>query len=201
MSKSTIIKIIIAIIILVILIVGALYIFQQKKEVVPAASLENKPVSVESQPSKTLKDYIDTAGFSFKYPEDLIVNKKDTSDPAVYASLEIVSGQAKGSISINVLDTKFKSADDWLSANKLVSAKEIKIGEMSGKEATLNNKVTAAALDQGILFQIEVDSQDQKYWADVYNTILSSFSFAPQQSSNQPSDNSSDVILDEETVE
>lgn len=198
--------IIVSLSILVIVIVLVLLIFNSKKKIAPASliSLENKITVAEKEPSKILKVYNDDSGFSFKYPEDVQINKKDTTnDSTAYANLEISSSQTKGSISVKVLDTKFKSVDEWFLENKLTSAKEIKIGEISGKEANINNKITAAGLDQNVLFVIEVDSQNQKYWDDVYQTILSSFTVIPQQSlSSQSSDNSSgDAILEEETVE
>lgn len=182
---------------------GVFYTTQSKKTI-SSQPLENKIDFVEKEPSKTLKVYTDSAGFSFKYPQDIQVSKKDTTnDATAYANLEISSSQAKGSISVKVLDTKLKSIEDWFLENKLTVAKEIKIGEIAGKEANMNNKITAAALDRNVLFTIEVDSQNQKYWVDIYQTVLSSFNFVPQQASSPQSSDSSpdDVILQEETVE
>lgn len=181
------------------------YVFNSKKTPSSASSLalENKITVAEKEPSKTLKVYTDSAGFSFKYPEDVQVSKKDTAnDPTAYADLEIISNQAKGSILLKVLDTKLKSIDDWFLENKLISIKEIKIGEISGKETNMNGKIIAVGLDQDILFTIEVDSQNQKYWVDIYQTLLSTFNFVSQQPQESlPASSSDDVILEEETVE
>jgi len=208
-SRSIVVQIIIISIIIIVL-AGTFYFFQPKQTISPISSKpENKITTEEKQPSETLKVYKDDSGFSFKYPEDVKVIKKDANDPTAYASLEITSSQTKGSMSVKVLDTKLKSVDEWFSDNKLgasTAKKEIKIGEISGKEIDENGKIIAAGLDQNILFTIEVDSQDQKYWIDVYNTILSSFSFVLQQSENASEnqvldESGSDVILEEETIE
>ena len=185
------------------------YILQPKKPISPISSkqIENNNITTsEKQPSKTLKDYTDSAGFSFKYPEDVKVKTLDTSDSATYSSLDITSLEVKGSMSLKVLDTKLGSIDEWFLENKLAAStkKEIKIGEILGKEINANNKIIAAGLDQGILFTIEVDPQNQKYWTNVYNTMLSSFNFVPAQSqvkSSAPDTSSSDVTLEEDTVQ
>ncbi|MBI3366033.1 hypothetical protein HY041_00190 [Candidatus Roizmanbacteria bacterium] len=212
MSKPSVIKFIIFIIIISLAAGGiAFYIFQPKKTISPISlkPQENKTiVAFLKQPSKTLKVYKDDSGFSFKYSEDLQVNKIDTTDPAAYANLEITATQTKGNIKIEIADTKLKSVDDWFGESKLSSTtnkKEIKIGEIIGSQMQTENKILAAAINQNILFTIEVDLQNQKYWNDVYDTLLSSVNFVPQPSSNvsetQPSDNVSDVTLEEETVE
>lgn len=191
----------------------AFYIAQPKKTISPISSQsqknsqENKTlVALEKQPSKTLKDYADTAGFSFKYPEDIVVTKKETDDPLVYSNLELASYKEKGGISIKVEDTKLKTADDWLEQEKISQKdkKEIKIGEISGIQTQDENKLIAVSINQGVVFTIEVDLQNQKYWGDVYNAILSSFNFVSQASNvseTQAQDSSNDVTLEEETVE
>lgn len=212
--KVTVVKItIVGLVILALGIIGAFYIFQSKKAVSPLSSKpqSNEALNIEQiQPSETLKDYTDSAGFSFKYPEDVVVKSKDTSDPATYASIELTSNKIKGSMSMKVLDTKVKSVDDWFAENALTASatarKQIKMGEISGKEVAVNNKTIAAGLDQDILFTVEVDAQNQKYWTSVYNTILSSFTFVSQETNSTEvttldDSGSGDVLLEEETVE
>ena len=204
MNKSLVIKIIIISIVIVGVVVSSSYLFRTKNTISPISEPQESKTIVSKNPSKTLKEYTDSSGFSFKYPDDVGILKKDASDSATYTSLEFKSDKNKGSISIKIEDTKLKSIDDWFTENKLSSSsadtKEIKIGDIVGTEIKANNKLIAVGLDQNVLFTIEVDSQE-KYWQNVYNTILSSFNVVPQQASGQSSDNSSDVVLEEETVE
>jgi len=206
MNKSK--AIIVCIIIVAVTIIAAFYILNSGKTNLPVSSNTNQAlVAFERQPSKTVKEYVDSSGFSFKYPQDVQVSKKDTTnDATAYANLEIISSQAKGSISVKVSDTKLKSIDDWFLENELTFTKEVKIGGLSGKEANVNNKIISAALDQNILFTIEVYTQNQKYWQSVYDTILSSFNFVSQEEEDSSGtqsldDSSSDAVLEEEIVE
>ena len=133
------------------------------------------------------------------------MSKIEVKDSITYSSLELTSREAKGKILIKVTDTKLKSTDEWFAKEGLKgSIKEIEVGEISGKEINMNNKIIAAALDQNILFTIEVDTQDGRYWQSVYNTILSSFSFVSQEESAQTQeslDDSNDAVLEEEIIE
>ncbi len=204
MSKNK--AIIIGSIIVVVTIIVVFYILNSGKTNSSFSSNANQTlVASEKQPSKTLREYSDDTGFSFQYPSDVQVNKKDTTnDSTAYANLEII-GKTKGGISVKVLDTKLKNIDDWFLENNYTSTKAIKIGKISGKEANMTSKIIGATLDQGVLFVIEVDTQGQKYWENVYGTILSSFSFVSQGENTstgaQSLDNSGDAILEEETIE
>ena len=195
--------IIASIVIVVLTIVAAFYILNSGA--VPKTPENQIPVASEKQPSKNLREYVDDAGFSFKYPDDIQVDRIEVNDSITYSSLELTSREAKGKIIIKVTDTKDKSIDDWLVKEGLKGdIKEIEIGEISGKEVNVNNKITAAALDQNILFTIEVDAQSKNYWQSSYDTILSSFNFVSQTESVQtqePLDDSSDAVLEEDIVE
>lgn len=212
--RSVVIKIIILGIVIVVGIGAAFFIFKSQKTISPISSKpqDSKNVIVsEKLPSKTLKNYTDDAGFSFNYPDDIQIGKIEISDNITYANLELTSNQTKGSISIKVLDTKLKSVDDWVLTSKIdplfASMRDIKIGNLSGRDYVMGNKITAVVLDQDILFTIEVSHQgDYDYWFNIYETILSSFEFVQGQSAsiseNTPADvPSDDVILEEEIVE
>lgn len=213
MVSNRSIKIILITIIIIIIVGGSIvfYLLQPKKTISPISKpQENQtiPVSLE-QPSRTLKVYTDDSGFSFKYPDDVQVSTKDINDTITYADLELTSNQTKGSILIKIADTKLKSVDDWFKESKLISAmtnkKEIKISDITGSQVQVDNKLLAAVLNQDILFTIEVDSQNQKYWLNVYGTILSSFNFVPQKTNDTATqsldDSNSDAVLEEDTIE
>lgn len=207
--------IVVTIIIVTITALGIVFFLVQPKKTISPISSTNLATKVtdisENSPSEDLKEYVDDSGFSFNYPNDIQIGKIEISDNITYANLELTSSEAKGSISIKIADTKLKSVDDWFLENKIstLSAikKDIKIGQILGQEVTVANKLMAATLDQGILFTIEVDHQNQKYWQTVYDTILSSFNFVSEQSKIETEtipmgdSSSSDVILEEETIE
>lgn len=203
--------IVLAIVIVAVSIAAAFYILNSKKTTssISSDTYRNKPqVDLEKQPSKTFKEHFDNSGFNFKYPDDVQVGKIEIKDDITYSNLELTSNQVKGKILIKIVDTQLKSVDDWFAGDNFMQGnkKEIKIGEISGVQLQMDNKILAAAINQKILFTIEVDEQSSKYWQSVYAVVLSTFSFVPQGESVQSQeqsldDSSSDVVLEEEIVE
>lgn len=198
------------VIVVVVSIVTMFYVFNSKKTATPISSntYENQTqAALEKQPSKDLKEYSDDAGFSFQYPNDVQVGKIEIKDSITYSSLELTSNQAKGKILIKIADTRLASVNDWFAKEAVGgNIKEIKIGEISGGQLQMDNKILAAAINQNILFTIGADTQNQKYWQSVYDIVLSSFNFVTQEGSNvseaqSSSDSSDDAILEEEIVE
>lgn len=211
MSRDLVIRVVILCIILIIVAIGSAFYIFRPKNTISSVSKETKTTGeLEKLPSKTLQEYVDESGFSFQYPEDVSVTKKEVKNDTTYADLLLTTSlqHQKGGIFIKVLDTKFKSPKEWFTENKIATSstvRDIKIGELSGQEIKGTNRIMAAAIDQNILFSIDVRDYD-KYWLEVYDTILSSFTFVQNQS-RPVSDNTSpdtfgdDVILEEEIIE
>lgn len=203
MNKN--IAIVSIIIIVALTIIAAFYMLNSEKTI--SNTYNQVSITSEKQPSKTLKEHFDDSGFSFKYPIDAQIGNIEIKDNITYSNLELTSSQAKGKILIKIADSQLQSADDWFIKEDLKGDIEaIKIGEISGGQLRIDNKIFAAAINQNILFTIEVDTQKNKYWQSVYNILLSSFSFVPQEESVQtqePSldDFSGDAVLEEEIVE
>lgn len=137
---------------------------------------ENKRV----MPSETVKEYQDEAGFSFSYPDNLSITKNEITDDSTYSDIQISSKDVSGSLNLKITDSKFKSLDEWLSSNKEASKdkpKEVKLGNMKAAELKTADRLLLAAVDQGILFTIEMPLIEQDFWTKVYNKVLANFSF------------------------
>lgn len=203
MNKN--IAVVVSVIIVAVTIIAGFYILNSGKT--PVSSNINQALVVsEKLPSKALKEYFDNSGFSFKYPDDVQISKIEIKDSITYSNLELTSNQAKGKILIKVVDTQLKSVDDWFAKEGLRgNIREIKIGEIPGGQLQMDNKILAGAINQNILFTVEVDTQNQKYWQNVYDTILISFNFVSQEENAstgaQSLDDSGDAVLEEEIVE
>ncbi len=182
----------------------------KKQEQVPLK--QNISIEAEKVPSLTTKTYADDSGFTFIYPDDITVSKKESTDSAMYASLIATSSAVPGELTLQVADTKIASIDAWIDKNfqgaSLVK-KETAFGNMSGREVSLENATTVAAIYQGILFRLDSILQDKKdasYWQKVNQIILSDFSFvAPQAATATSSDAASsggdDVVVEEDSVQ
>ena len=199
--------VIIGIILTVVVAVSAFYLFQPKNTT--STPQESKNLLGSNVPSKTLKEYVDESGFSFSYPDDVVINKKGIKDEISYADLELNSPKAKGNITIKIMDTKIKSLEDWLLENKLsslsASVKDAKIGDLPGWEIKFNNNLMTISIDQNIFFSVNVNQQDE-YWLSVRNTLLSSFIFVEKQQESRLDTQftdaaESDIILEEEVIE
>lgn len=131
------------------------------------------------KPSETFIDYADPAGFSFSYSDNLSITKNETEDPNSYADLQLYSKDVSGSINLKIVDTKLKTLEDWLKESKIASssAVEKKLGEMKAFEAKTPDRLMLGALDQGVLFTIEVPLIEQDFWMKVYDRLLSDFTF------------------------
>ena len=199
---------------IVLLLGGGFFYYVLSQKNTSSSLLEKQPVVQTAQnlrPSQTAKTYTDNSGFTFQYPDDVILKKKDTNDQSTYANVEITSSVAGGKLSLIVSDTKILSTYDWVAKNASAPAaiaKDVKLGDIQAREITIGDSLTTVAIDKGILFTIKVDPQGEKdYWSSVYNTIFSSFSFvssasdvaAPASSSSDQS--VGDVTLEEETVQ
>lgn len=166
-------------------------------------------IATEKIPSQTTKSYTDDTGFSFDYPDDLVVVKKESTSSASYSNIELTSKAVSGAIRFAVEDTKEKTISNWFTKNIASGAatKDIKLGKLDAKEFTDKN-ITTAVIDQGILFRLDVmPEQEAKYWQNAYKAILSSFSFTNPQSANSSSSSNDvsggeeDIITEEDTIE
>ncbi|MBI2337718.1 hypothetical protein HYU95_00895 [Candidatus Daviesbacteria bacterium] len=193
---------------LVTLVVSAYLLLTPKK---PATPLLNPSTIFEQKqvkkvlPSETLIEYTDPSGFSFSYPDNLSIVSREITDNNTYADIQLFSKEVSGSLSLKITDSKFKTLDEWLKKNISAgtTSKDVKLGTLSAKEIILSDRLLLGALDQGISFNIEMPRVEEDFWMNVYNKILSDFSFAaPESAASQAAANtpSSDIVFEGEEV-
>lgn len=181
MNKKTLILGVVS----VLLIVGVIgfFIFNPNKGEVALNMPETKK---EVTPSSTYIDYADPAGFSFSYQDNVsIANKvsenEDTAvDPDAYADLQLFSKDKSGSINLRIADTKFKSLEEWKKDNEIpdsVVASEKMLGQLKASEFRTTDRLFLAAIDQGVLFTVEMPLIEEPFWNEVYNKVVSGFVF------------------------
>lgn len=162
----------------------------------------NLQQEAEITPSKTLKTYTDPSGFSFNYPDNLSLLNNELKDENSYAELQLTANGVSGSLVLKIADSKLASLDEWVKdKNSTAEApKEVKLGNLKALQIKSNDKLVLGALDQGILFTIEIPQKN--FWVEVLNTVAADFSFAqPSAGEASVSDSgSSDVSFDGEEV-
>lgn len=190
-----------------ILILGGLWWFWPHQKI--STGLNNPLAKKEIIPSETSIEYTDPTGFSFLYPDNLSVTNNLTSenpDPNAYADLQIFSKDKSGSLSLRITDTKLATISAWLKENNISDSNtpiEKKLGNLNALEVKTSDRLLLGALDQGILFTIELPLIEQPFWNEVYNKVLADFSFiSPETASagNITQSSGDEVIFEGEEV-
>lgn len=174
--------------------------FKQKNLLSPSNT--NQQQSAQITPSKTLKSYTDPSGFSFNYPDNLSLLNNELKDANSYAELQLAAKGLVGSLILKITDNKLTSLDEWVKVNKNGpdTAKETKLGNLKAMEITKKDKLLLGALDQGILFTMEIPQGAEKdFWGEVLNIVSADFSFAPPAQASEVG-TSDDVTFDGEEV-
>ena len=161
-------------------ILAVLFVFRTKfvtktseQTVIPTATVAPKESSLWEDP----------AGFSFKYPSDMTVNKHD-EDTKNYAHVELTSTGHSGNIIIWVKDTAYQTIAAWVKGDSTVRTAPSVDTSLGGKEAKkiivsgTSKKMITGAIDVDVLVTVEADMQtDESYWTDVYTGIIQTFAF------------------------
>ena len=168
------------------------------------------PLSPEAakaaKPSETFIEYTDPAGFRFNYPDNLSIEKNEEMDSSTYADLQLFSKDVSGSLAIRITDTKLKNINDWVKeASSSNAPVEKSLGNLKAMEVKTGDRLMLGAIDQGVLFSIEVPLLEQDFWMKVYDRVLSDFSFvAPETAATGAVSTASEdevVFESEEVVE
>ena len=156
---------------------------------------------VEILPSKTFKSYSDPAGFSFNYPDNISLTNNDL-DGSTYSDLKLTINEVEGGLSFKITDSKFKSNQDWVkTVGTELNTKEVNLGNLKALEIQKEDKLLLGAVDQGILFTVEVSLANKKdFWLEVYNKVISEFSFITAVQPETTAATSSEVSFDGEEV-
>ncbi len=163
-------------------------------------SFIEQAINIQIKPSETLKTYSDPTGFSFSYPDNLSLLNNELKADTSYAELQLSAKGVNGSLILKITDSKLASLDEWVKINKTDSSttKEVKLGNLQALEITTADKLMLGALDQGVLFNLEVPiGKDGDFWAEVLNKVLADFSFVQPV---QDGVSASDVSLESEEV-
>ncbi|OGH22807.1 MAG: hypothetical protein A3F31_03725 [Candidatus Levybacteria bacterium RIFCSPHIGHO2_12_FULL_38_12] len=131
--------------------------------------------------SKELKEYRDTSGFMFKFPQNIQLKKNENVNNKTYSDIALFSSQSSGMISIKIEDTQYNSLEEWKNKKKDIissgSPKPIFLSGMNAMEATTKDGITAASIDNNVLYIIQVSFKDNRsFWQDVYAAVVSTFS-------------------------
>ena len=152
-----------------------------------------------TKPSETLKEYSDPSGFTLSYPDNLSLTKNDITDESTYADIQLNSKDISGSLNLKITDSKFATLDDWLKLNKGTS-KEVQLGSLKGMEIITADRLLLGVLDKNIFFTIEMPLLEKDFWQQVYNNVLTTFSFTTPETVNPTESSPEDISFEGEEV-
>lgn len=193
---------IVSLIVIPLFILAGIYLFNINKKTALTVPLAQQAAK-EAMPSESLTQYTDPTGFTLSYPDNLSIVKQNIEDSSTYADIQLSSKDVSGSLTLKITDSKFSTLDEWVKSNTkdLNSAKAVKLGNLQAEEIRLADRLLLGALDQGILFTVEVPLVEEKFWSKVYPKVLASFSFAaPETATSSSADSADDVSFEGEEV-
>ncbi len=174
---------------LVLVVIGFLVLNPAKQKSSSLQLQDQKQITTQITPSNTFITYTDPTGFAFSYPDNLSLQNNELKDNDTYAELKLIAKGVNGSMNLKISDSKLSSLDEWLKTNKVTTSsqtpKEMKLGNLKAIEIKTTDHLLLGALDQGVLFTIEIPlGQDKDFWTNVYSKVLTDFSFAPPAKEN-----------------
>lgn len=187
------------------LIVGIIWVLFLRPQNNPLSNPLGSKQMPQAQPSETFIEYTDPAGFKFTYPDNLSIIKNEIEDTSSYADIQLNSNTVSGSLNLKITDSKYKTLDEWLNLNKdavVEGPKDVKLGNLKAIEIKTSDRLYLAALDQGVLFTIEVPRIEEDFWMKVYQKILEEFSFSnpSENTASQEISSYNDITFEGEEV-
>lgn len=175
----------------------------------PVSTNLNKFQSISAMPSPAIKlnTYVDSSGFSFQYPKNLVISNVIPLGNSYYADLTATASGKIGKATLTIESTIVKSLSDFKKTNKDIpqNAALTKLADLKALEYDITNSHLTIAIDEGTLITIATPLKDKSFWDPIHKIIVSSFKFVQPTvapSSTTSSSDDSDVTFEgEETIE
>lgn len=167
-------------VIALLLIIGGIALILQSRRTAPMVS----PIG-ELEPEVKLVTWEDQAGFEFSYPQNIEIDPHE-EDLQSYAHLELTLADHDGSVIIWVKETSYADIEAWAEKEATRDAQifDTELGGEPAKKVAYSEpeKLVTAAIDVDALVLIEMIPDEQGFWSEIYDQILSSFAFIPLES-------------------
>lgn len=146
----------------------------------------------EDAPKLKLLTWDDPAGFTFSYPEGVVVNKHE-EDQENYAHVEMTHPDHKGSLIVWAKDLPAGVTDvaTWVKKDPQLSkgvSLDTSLGDSVAEKTLITSpekRMVIGTVYDGLLFYVESTLTDEAYWEAAINTVTGSFVFKPTETSGQ----------------
>lgn len=179
--------------------------------VTPNSVVPEKPdiVAVPRPTEKiTLTTWDDPAGFTFSYPQGVVINKHD-EDKENYAHIELTSATHPGSVIVWAKDLPngVTDAESWIRKDVTLSATaalDTTMGTIAAKKILFTQpkkREIVGTVADGLLFYIDGVLTDESYWTQTIDAISQSFAIKPaDEAATSDSAGVSEGAVDDEEV-
>lgn len=213
-------KVLVIVIVVAALLVGAIFVFFRARSNLGDGSMVN-PLADDLSSGSTLSErdradnylvWNDPGGFKFSYPESWLFDPHE-QDVTNYANLDITKRGNEGGIKVLATDSKYKMILDWTKKDTLVigsSFVETSLAGVKAQKALLKTGgIVIGAIDQGVLYTIELKPDSTGYWETEYNKLIASFTLvyptnypkgSPGNQTGSATGTSGTVVEEEEEV-
>lgn len=178
----------------------------------PAASPQSPVVdSVVITPTQAPAKLIfwkDPAGFTFSYPDGVVIDKHD-EDTTNYAHIEMTHPSHPGKLIVWAKDLPkgVTDAASWVKKDATYAGAvllDTTLGDIAAKKVLLTQpekKMVVGTVADGLLFYVEGVLSDEAYWQQAVDTVSQSFAIKPvDQPAQGGSVGAQEVSVDEEEV-
>ncbi len=174
-----------------------------KKTALPQISQQLPEAPTPASAAKLLT-WDDPAGFTFSYPEGVLINKHD-EDKDNYAHVELTNKDHQGSLIVWAKDTTSADVTAWVRTEKQftgATAIDTTLGSQAAKKIVLPpNKLIVGTIYDELLFTIDATLDDKAYWSQVQDAIANSFTFKPAQAAAGGAVSGDQAVDEEEMVQ
>lgn len=194
------------------IIVSGGYLFWWVKSQSSKSDSSQELISTPTPTPAQLLTWNDPNGFTFQYPEGLVVNKHD-EDKENYAHLEFTSPDHPGRLVVWGKDASkgVTDAASWSKNEKRfigASILDTALGSQKAKKVMVEGvtrMLVVGTVYDGIVWTVEATLDDADFWTGVHATIANSFDFIPVKETesaviSEPAPIVDDVAVDEEEV-
>ncbi len=170
-------------------------------QTIPPLQLSTPTTELDTQAQATYKD---TAGFTFKYPTNIIVTDvTPENDDSYYTLLNL--GRDSEKMTVAMTDTEYKTIDDWLAKDSGAPKQPTLIGAisldgMASRQYTNGGKMWTVSVDKNVLYVFE-SPKDGGSWDKTHDLFTSTFKFDKSQGSTGDSSSSNTSYEPDETVQ
>lgn len=177
--KQFIIVVVVVVVIALISVTAIVLIKKQNQSNKNALEIISTSSPISTPISSTLLTWSDEAGFSFQYPEGVLIDKHP-DDIVNYSNLTLTDSKQIGGINILMSDDIYKTLNKWI-----VSNAELKSGNIidttldgkNGKKVFASTGIIIGVIDSEVLVTIKKDLNLSPLLENTWQKIIDTWTF------------------------